>query len=108
MCCIKTLITAFLLLPILALAQSETSIEQYHVVGHNRNYMPMSIAHFQNDKKWYAEGRYNYEDAKTFSLYVGKTFSKASDVSYSVTPLIGGALGTFNGVSTGINMDFGY
>lgn len=108
MCCIKTQIIAFLLLPILALAQAESSIEQYHVVGYSRNYTPMSIAHFQNDKKWYAEGRYNYEDVQTFSFYVGKTFSKANDLSYSVTPLIGGAFGTFNGVSTGINMDFDY
>lgn len=108
MCCIKTLITAFFILPHFTLAQSKASIEQYHVVGNDRNYMPMSIAHFQNDKKWYAEGRYNYEELKTFSFYVGKTFSKEKELSYSVTPLLGGALGNFNGVSTGINMDFDY
>ncbi len=106
--CIKALITPFLFLPFLALAQSEVSIEQYHILGYERNYMPMSIAHFQNEKKWYAEGRYNYEDVRTFSFYIGKTFSRSNTLSYSVTPLIGGAMGTFNGVSTGINMDFDY
>lgn len=106
--CIKTLITAILLLPIFSIAQSKTSIEQYHVVGNNHNYMPMSIAQFQSDKKWYAEGRYNYEELETFSMYVGKTFSKQRDLSYSLTPLLGAALGKFNGVSAGINMDFDY
>lgn len=108
MCCIKNLIVFFFLLPLLGIAQSRTAIEQYHIVGNNRNYIPMSIAHFQNEKKWYAEGRYNYEELKTFSFYVGKTFSKKKDFSYSLTPLLGGALGNFNGVSTGINMDLDY
>lgn len=108
MCCIKTMIIILSLIPFLTTAQSKTSIEQYHVAGNNRNYMPMSIAHFQNDKKWYAEGRYNYEESETFSLYVGKTFSRENNLSYSLTPLLGGALGNFNGVSAGLNMDFDY
>jgi hypothetical protein len=106
--CIKILITVFLLIPFLTIAQSKTSIEQYHVVGNNRNYIPMSIAHFQNDKKWYAEGRYNYEELETFSFFVGKTFSRKKDLSYSLTPLVGGAWGNFDGISTGINMDLDY
>ena len=106
--CIETLITSFLILPFLTIAQSKTSIEQYHIVGNGRYYAPMSIAHFQNNKKWYAEGRYNYEELETFSLYVGKTFSKNNKLSYALTPLLGGAIGNFNGVSTGINMDLDY
>jgi len=106
--CIKILIIAFLGIPTLALAQYKASIEQYHVAGNNRNYVPVSIAHFQNNKKWYAEGRYNYEDLKTFSFYIGKTFSKERTISYSVTPLLGGAVGSFNGFSTGMNIDLDY
>ena len=104
----KNLIIAFALLPLLSIAQSQTSFEQYHVVGRNRSYLPMSIAHFQSTTKWYAEGRYNYEDLQTFSLYVGKTFSSQKRFSYEVTPLLGGAIGNFNGLSTGLNMDIDY
>jgi len=105
--CFKILISA-LLLPLLLNAQSKTSIEQYHVVGNKSGYVPISIAHFQNNKKWYAEGRYNYEELETFSFYVGKTFSKKNNFSYTVTPLLGGAIGNFNGVSTGMNIDLDY
>jgi hypothetical protein len=108
MCCIKPLITLFTLLPLFSIAQSKSSIQQYHIVGNNHEYIPMSIAHFQNHKKWYAEGRYNYEDLRTFSLYFGKTFSSQQQLSYTLTPLIGGAIGNFNGISAGLNMDLDY
>ena len=106
--CIKILASVFLAIPIFTTAQSKTAIEQYHVVGNNRTYTPIAIAHYQNNKKWYAEGRYNYEEQNTFSLYIGKTFSKKKKLSYGVTPLIGGAIGNFNGISTGMNMDLDY
>ena len=105
--CIGTLIFALLFIPLFITAQSKTSIEQYHIIGNHR-YVPMSIAHFQNQDKWYAEGRYNYEELETFSFYVGKTFSQKSKLSYEVTPLLGGAIGTFNGLSTGLNIDLDY
>ena len=89
-------------------AQYKSTVEQYHVVGQDRQYMPMSVANFTNNKNWYAEGRYNYEDLKTFSLYLGKTFTGGNQLDYSVTPLFGGAVGTFNGISTGLNIDLEY
>lgn len=96
------------LAPLLTVAQSKTSIDQYHVVGNNHEYVPMSMAHFKNNKNWYAEGRYNYEDVETLSFYVGKTFSRNRKLSYALTPLVGGAVGNFNGISTGINIDLDY
>lgn len=104
--CIQTIILLFLC-PVV-FSQLKTSLEQYHVVGNNRSYTPMSIAHIQTGKKWYAEGRYNYEEIKTFSFYLGKTFSGSQELSYDITPLLGGAVGTFNGVSTGMNVDLDY
>jgi hypothetical protein len=106
--CIELLIAAFLFSPFVSVGQYKTSIEQYHVVGYNRNYLPISVAHFQNNKKWYAEGRYNYEDLRTFSFYIGKAFSRKQKLSYELTPIIGGAIGNFNGISTGINVDADY
>lgn len=108
MCCIKPLIIFSFLVPLLTIAQSKTSIDQYHVVGNNHDYVPMSVAHFQNNKNWYAEGRYNYEDVETLSFYVGKTFSKESKLSYALTPIVGGAVGNFTGVSTGLNIELDY
>src|SRR5688572_14552163 len=105
---ILILILASLFTSAITFAQSKTSLEQYHVVGRDRPYIPMSIAQYQTNKKWYAEGRYNYEDSETFSLYLGKTFSRQNRLSYAFTPLLGGAMGNFNGVSTGLNMDFDY
>lgn len=102
------LLAALLILSFQGTAQTKTSLEQYHFVGGNRDFQPMSIANFQNARNWYAEGRYNYEDNQTFSLYVGKTFSREQDLSYSLTPLIGGSMGNFNGVSTGFYVHLDY
>ncbi len=91
-----------------ACAQSKAGVEQYCFRGSNLNYIIMPVAHFQNAKNWYGEARYNYEDEKTFSLYVGKTFSNDDVLSYSFTPLAGGAAGLFNGISAGLNMTLDY
>lgn len=106
--CIIAFVIALFVIPIPNFAQSNAAIEQYSIAGNNRNYMPMFVGHFQNNNKWYAEGRYNYEDEKTFSLYISKTFSNKKNLSYSLTPLIGGALGNFNGISAGLNMEGDY
>lgn len=75
------------------------------------------IVSFESEDQWYAEARYNYEDLETFSFYVGKAFTSKSasnyysggptrqreKVVYSVTPLLGGVAGKYNGVSGGLN-----
>jgi hypothetical protein len=106
--CLKSLVTLVLFAPLLTIAQFETAVEQYHVVGSRQDYVPIVVAHVQNTKKWYAEARHNYEELETFSFYVGKTFTGKKKLSYTVTPLLGGALGNFNGISTGMNLDLEY
>lgn len=68
----------------------------------------MPVVHFQNESNWYAEARYNYEDAKTFSLYAGKTFSKNAKLTYDVTPMLGGSIGYFKSISAGLSIELSY
>ncbi len=101
-------ILLFLLLLVLvgaAKSQSKGGFEQYHYFGSYQQYIYMPVVHFQSKRNWYTEARYNYEDLQTVSLYVGKTFTGTNRLSYTLTPLLGGAVGRFNGISTGVNFD---
>ena len=51
-----------------------------------------------SSNNFYFEGRYNYEDVKTFSFYAGRTF-KTRDSVLLITPSVGIVLGNFNGIS---------
>ncbi|THU40437.1 hypothetical protein FAM09_11285 [Niastella caeni] len=87
-------------------SQSAVMLEQYHLVNSGQPYLYMPVMHYQHSKNWYAEARYNYEDAETFSLYLGRTFSvQKRDFNFSFVPMLGGSLGRFKGVSTGLNID---
>ena len=68
----------------------------------------MPVVSIQNNRQWYAEARYNYEDINTFSLYLGKTFSNNNRLTYSVTPILGGSVGRFKGISAGLNIGLEY
>jgi len=62
-------------------------------------------AYFQGRKGWYAEGRYNYEAEKSFSLYGGKTFSGEDALTWAFTPLAGIMIGDYRGCAAGMNLD---
>jgi hypothetical protein len=85
--------------------QSEVTLEQYHVVNTAQPYLYMPVMHYQHRRNWYAEARYNYEDAETFSLYLGRAFTGGKSLNYSLVPMLGGSVGRFNGISTGLNID---
>lgn len=51
------------------------------------------------------EGRYNYEDLDTGSLWVGWTFSWSGAVEFSLVPMIGGVFGQTQGVAPGLELD---
>jgi cell division protein FtsN len=68
----------------------------------------MPIASFQTGNGFYAEGRYNYEALNSFSFYMGRTFSKESALSYSISPIAGAVMGDYNGGSFGVNISLGY
>jgi hypothetical protein len=85
-------------------AQSDWLLETYYYSGKPLSGI-VSMLHVETKKGWYTEIRYNYEDVKTISLFTGKTFRGGTDIQYSVTPLLGYSLGTFNGISLGVNAE---
>lgn len=86
-------------------AQSKWVVENYHYLG---KFYPASIVpmiHYETYNDWYAELRYNYEEAGTVSFFGGKTVRAAGEASFSLTPLLGFSAGRFSGVSAAINTD---
>ena len=89
-------------------AQSKSGIENYNFFGSGQAYVWMPVLHHQGKNGVYTELRYNYEDLKTASVYLGKNFGKESKVSYSITPMVGWVFGNFNGGALAMNMDIEY
>ena len=61
------------------------------------------------DRNWlHLEARYNYENLRTGSLWVGYNFSAGKNVELSITPMIGGVFGRTNGVAPGFEASLAY
>jgi hypothetical protein len=99
---------AFLLISNTGFGQDKINFEQYHVVDPHQPYTYMPVMHYQHKNNWYAEARYNYEAMETFSLYLGRAFTGGNNLNYSFVPMLGGSMGRFKGVSTGLNIDMEY
>jgi len=91
------------------LLYAQTGFEQYQYMGEEKLVTLVPVIHIQAPKNWYSEARYNYEEDKTFSLYVGKNFAKEKKkFSYSIIPMLGGMMGKYKGGSAGLNVNFEY
>jgi hypothetical protein len=86
-------------------AQAKAGIEQYSYIGAQSAGAIVPSLHFQSPGNWYAELRYNYEDAQTLSLYGGKIIEGGNDLEYSITPMIGFSSGLFTGISFATNAE---
>lgn len=89
-------------------AQTKAGIEQYQYLGRPGENTILPILHFESTKGWYAEARYNYDELQTFSFYAGKSFSGGQNFSWSLTPMLGFAVGNLQAGSTGLNLDLEY
>lgn len=49
--------------------------------------------------------RYNYEDLNTFSLFAGYNFSGGNKLQYRITPMLGFAAGTTDGIAPGMEVE---
>lgn len=85
-------------------AQAKGGMENYNLLGKEHTYAWMPVVHYETKKGIYAELRYNYEEAQTFSVFGGKVLSMNSG-SFSVTPMIGLSTGKFTGVSLAANAE---
>ena len=54
------------------------------------------------------EARYNYEENKTFSAWLGYNFRGGNDFTYVVTPMLGAVAGRTNGFAPGLEFTLGY
>lgn len=88
------------------LAQAKGGIEQYQYLGKGTSNSIVPILHFQNNKGWYAEARYNYDESNTFSVLGGRSFQLDRNDYSSIVPMIGISFGDFEGVTIGANFTY--
>lgn len=55
-----------------------------------------------NKDNLHLEARYNYEDLKTASAWVGYNIFGGDDFEYFITPMVGAAFGNTNGIAMGL------
>jgi hypothetical protein len=58
--------------------------------------------------KLHLEGRYNYEDQKTGSAWIGAKFSAGRAFMFEITPMVGGVFGNTTGVAPGYVLTLTY
>lgn len=68
-------------------------------------FLPIIIADKSN---LHLEARYNYEDLKTFSGWVGYNFFGENEFEFFITPMVGGVFGRTNGIAPGLEFTFSY
>ena len=57
------------------------------------------------DREWlHLEARYNYEDRETFSGWFGYNFTGGKKLEFTITPMVGGAVGLTQGLTTGLEV----
>jgi hypothetical protein len=61
------------------------------------------------DRGWlHLEGRHNYEDLETTSLFVGGNWGGGEEVEWSVTPMLGGVFGLTEGIAPAVILSLGW
>lgn len=77
-----------------------------YVVPDDQNY---ASAIFTADKDWlHLEGRYNYEDLRTGSTWIGYNFSFGNKLVLDATPMFGAVFGDLKGVAPGWEISLSY
>jgi len=61
-----------------------------------------------NNGKLHLETRFNYEDLKTASAWIGYNISGGDEFEYFITPMVGGAFGRTKGIAPGLEFTFGF
>ncbi len=81
------------------------TVDGYIVPGEDGYASPTLTA----DREWlHLEARYNYENLRTGSLWVGYNFSVGKKLELNVTPMVGGVFGRTNGIAPGCEATLTY
>lgn len=75
--------------------------ETYYYILPDENNTTTLIG-YADYKALHLEGRYNYEDLNTGSLFCGYTFEAGKKLKFSATPMIGFVFGNTNGIAPGL------
>jgi hypothetical protein len=77
-----------------------------YLAQHARDYVNPN---FTADRDWlHLEARYNYEDLKTGSIWIGYNFSAGKKLKFEVTPMLGGVFGDITGIAPGSTITVRY
>lgn len=103
------LITAGILFSCMTFAQENQSDSWHHYFGTDIYAMPAGIRAvpcYRADRGWlHLEGRYNYEDEKTFSAWFGYNFRGGDKFIFNITPMAGALAGNTTGAAPGVIVD---
>jgi hypothetical protein len=58
--------------------------------------------------KLHLEGRYNYEDEETVSIWAGYNFSGGNKFNFMLTPMVGGVYGNTDGLALGLEVNLAF
>lgn len=77
-----------------------------YVVPDDREYVQPT---FSADRGWlHLEARYNYENLKTGSAWIGYNFSGGKKLEWEFTPMLGGVFGNTTGIAPGYRLSLTY
>lgn len=61
------------------------------------------------DRDWlHLEARYNYEDLNTGSVWIGYNWSFGKEVTFDITPMLGGVFGDTKGIAPGCKLSLAW
>src|SRR5262245_6257894 len=99
-------------------AQLETDIERRDtkwafslststfLAQHERDYVNPTFT--ADRERLHLEARYNYEELKTGSFWLGWNFSTGKKLQFELTPMLGGVFGDITGIAPGYTITMRY
>lgn len=118
---VGALVVAAVLLAGRALAQPTPADSSNHLSTHDWDFslatlgylVPNDISYgsptFTADHSWlHLEGRYNYENQQTGSLWAGYNYNAGHNLLLSVTPMVGVVFGNTTGIAPGYELSLAY
>ncbi len=99
----SALLLLFVLIGAAVKAQKNGGVEQSFYMQQNSGSVAVPMIWYQTKHGWYSALRYNYEDVKTVSLFLGKNFSGTSgNSSITATPMAGILWGATKGTAAAV------
>ena len=78
----------------------------YYIIPGDKN--TATAIGYADYKSLHLEGRYNYEDRQTGSLFAGWRFETGNKFVFGATPMIGIVIGNTDGIAPGLELDATY